>query len=149
MKKFIFSLEKLLRYKDSLLEKEKGKLAEINARLNAVDQRIEDARNQILALDLERQEKARQGTTVNELRMYAFHIENTHRLVEQLKRERVRISIEAERQRRVVMQFSQEVSGLEKLREKQLEEYNHEAMHEQELLVGEIVASKYIQQQAV
>lgn len=134
-----------MRYKDSLLEKEKGKLAEINARLNAIDMKIETSRAQLLALDMERQEKTRKGTTVNELRMYGFHIENTRVLIEQLKKERVRVEIEAERQRSVVLLLSQEVSGLEKLRDKQLEAYNYEAMHEQELLVAEIVASKYVQ----
>lgn len=146
MKKFSFSLEKLRGYKDSLLDREKGKLAQLNAHLHAIEDRIDNAYAQMRDYDEQRQEKARNGTNVNELRLYAFHIENTRLLIDQLKKERMRAERDAEKQRIVVLQLSQEVSGLDKLKEKQLEAYNYAAMQEQQVVVGEIVASKYAAQ---
>ena len=49
-----------------------------------------------------------------------------------------------ERQRRVVLGLSQEVSGLEKLEEKQREEHERLLAKENELIISEFIASKFI-----
>ena len=64
MKKFHFTLDKMLRYKDSILEEEKNRLMQIRAEKNAVDTRIEKAEADLVQLDQERCEKASQGISV-------------------------------------------------------------------------------------
>lgn len=144
MKRFEFSLGTMLSYKDALLDKEKNILLQIRARLVAVEQRMERCRSQILTMDNEMKEKAQQGTTVLELKIFEFHLTNSRNLLNQLEAERKKIAAEVERQRTVVLGLSQEVSGLDKLKEKQLEEYRYDVQKEEELRIGEIVSSKYV-----
>lgn len=149
MKKFQFSLEKMLNYKDSLLKEEKNKLLQIRARKNDLDMRIESARNQIESMGRERTEKATRGISVMEMRSYGYSIENTQKLVKALADDRARVERQIEKQLAVVLGITQEVSGLEKLKEKQLEAYRYQAGKEEELVISELVTSKYIAEQVV
>lgn len=147
MKKFHFSLEKVLQYKDSLLEEEKNKLMEIRVRKNTVDMKIESNERELVQTDRERTEKAAGGMTVVEMQSYSYRIETGRRLIKELMLQQKKLEIEVERQLAVVIACTQEVSGLEKLREKQLEEYNKEADKEQQLIISEMISSKYIERQ--
>lgn len=148
MKKFNFTLEKMLRYKNSLLEEEKNKLSQIRAERNVVDGKIERTNADIQRMDVERAEKASVGMTALEMRSYAYNIDNSCRHLKALALEGARLDQMIERQLQAVLLRTQEVSGLEKLREKQLEEYNDAARKEQELFVLELVSSKYVREQA-
>lgn len=147
MKKFHFTLDKMLRYKDSMLEEEKNKLMQIRAEKNSVDTQIEQAQENMNRLDLERTEKAVKGISVIELRGYAYNIDNTRRHLKALAQEQEKLARLVEKQLAVVVERTQEVSGLEKLRDKQLEEYNESVMKEEQLTVMELVSSKYIREQ--
>lgn len=148
MKKFHFTLDKMLRYKDSILEEEKNRLMQIRAEKNAVDTRIEKAEADLVQLDQERCEKASQGISVFELRTYAYHIENTNRHIKALIEEQEKLEKQIAKQLAVVIERTQEVSGLEKLRDKQREEYNQSVMKEEQENIMEMVTSKYIREEA-
>lgn len=147
MKKFHFTLDRMLRYKDSLLEEEKNKLMQIRAQKNAVDEKIEQAEENMRRLDTERTEKAAAGMSVIEMRGYAYNIDNTRRHLKALAEEQEKLARAVEKQLAVVVEKTQEVSGLEKLRDKQLEEYNQSVMKEEQLNIMELVSSKYIRDQ--
>lgn len=147
MKKFHFTLDKMLRYKDSILQEEKNKLMQIRAEKNSVDTQIEQAQENMGRLDQERTEKAVKGISVIEMRSYAYNIDNTRRHLKALAQEQEKLARLVEKQLAVVVERTQEVSGLEKLRDKQLEEYNESVMKEEELTVMELVSSKYIREQ--
>lgn len=147
MKKFHFTLDKMLRYKDSILEEEKNKLMQIRAEKNAVDEKIERSTAEMERLDRERAEKAAKGISVIELRSFAYNIDNTCRLIKALNVEQEKLARLVEKQLAVVVERTQEVSGLEKLRDKQLEEYNQSVMKEEQLTIMELVSSKYIREQ--
>lgn len=147
MKKFHFTLDKMLRYKDSMLQEEKNKLMQIRAEKNSVDTQIEQAQENMGRLDQERTEKAVKGISVIEMRSYAYNIDNTRRHLKALAQEQEKLARLVEKQLAVVVERTQEVSGLEKLRDKQLEEYNESVMKEEELTVMELVSSKYIREQ--
>lgn len=147
MKKFHFTLDKMLRYKDSMLQEEKNKLMQIRAEKNSVDMQIEQAQENMGRLDQERTEKAVKGISVIEMRSYAYNIDNTRRHLKALAQEQEKLARLVEKQLAVVVERTQEVSGLEKLRDKQLEEYNESVMKEEELTVMELVSSKYIREQ--
>lgn len=146
MKKFVFSLERMLHYKDSLLEEEKNRLAEIRARKNTVDQKIEDNEAQIAALNDERMEKAARGISILEMRGYNFSIDTTVKIIKELEVQQKILEKQVQEQLDRVLLQQREVSGLEKLKEKQLEEYRQEEQKEQALMVGELVSAKHIKQ---
>ncbi|MEG0542323.1 MAG: flagellar export protein FliJ, partial [Angelakisella sp.] len=57
------------------------------------------------------------------------------------------IELAIDRQRDVVTEVSQQVKGLELLRENQLEEYNYAARKEEEDRIAELISSKIARQQ--
>jgi len=64
--------------------------------------------------------------------------------LEEIETELTRTQARAEKQRRVVTEASQEVKKLEKLKEKQMEEYRHEEAKEQQDLIIEHVAGTFV-----
>lgn len=143
MKKFQFSLSSMLNYKDALLNKEKNMLLQLRARQIAIEEKIERSEKQLLVLETEMKTKAMRGMTMRELKTFEFHLQNARGLLKQLGIELARARDDVEEQRRLVVGLSQEVSGLEKLGEKQREEYNYGLQKEEELRIGELVSLKY------
>lgn len=139
MKKFHFTLDTLLNYKDQVLEREKNSLASLNA------QKIE-AMNLKEALELEMKEaqddfnyRAQKGISAMEMFIFKEH-HNTLRLrIEDAKRSIESLETAVERQLGVVTEASKEVKSLEKLEEKQLEDYNFKVAKADEQFIEEYV----------
>ena len=81
--------------------------------------------------------------------LYKFYSENTrlqlNNLYEELKRAEARV----EAQIKVVVAASQEVSGLDKLEEKQLEEYRYLEAKEMQEEILEMVAKKSTEEDSI
>jgi len=139
LKKFHFTLDTLLNYKDQVLEREKNSLASLNA------QKIE-AMNLKEALEHEMKEaqddfnyRAQKGISAMEMFIFKEH-HNTLRLrIEDAKRSIESLETAVERQLGVVTEASKEVKSLEKLEEKQLEDYNFKAAKADEQFIEEYV----------
>ena len=71
-------------------------------------------------------------------------MENTAKQLEELNIELKKAEEEVQKQREIVISASQEVSGLDKLEEKQLEEYRHEVNKENETEINEQITSKLV-----
>lgn len=148
MKKFQFSLGRMLNYKTTLLDREKDLLHALHGERIAQEQSIASAEEQMLAMDREMRESAVYSTTAVQMRQHSFTMENTRRLLEQLRQELIEIIGRVERQTAVVLELSQEVSGLEKLRDKQRGEYDYEANREESERILEMVSGQYIAAQS-
>ncbi len=144
MKKFEFSLQKLLTYKDQMLEKEKLALAKLNFERNAIEER----RLQLIAaartLQDELAEITRAGTTIFKINSFRFRIEGTHRQIKELEKELEAVGKRIEKQRGIVIAVQTEVKGLERLKEKQLEAYDDKVRKADAVVVDEHVTAKYI-----
>ncbi|MBR2876097.1 MAG: flagellar FliJ family protein [Clostridia bacterium] len=141
MKSFQFSLAKMRSYKEQVLEKEKTALRHLQAEKAKIETDIENLENH----RKEREEEfknSKNGLMSNDLMLYKFHSENTrlqlNNLYEELKRAELRIDAQI----KVVVSASQEVSGLDKLEEKQLEEYKYLEAKELQEEILEMVANK-------
>lgn len=143
MKKFSFPLEKVLRYKTSLLQEEKGKLSLLRAELSQIENHIAQCTQQQLDSDCNLKALATKGANILELRCISFQIDNTRSLLEDLEKSRLKQASLVERQLAVVLEVNQSVSGIERLKEKQVESYHEAQLKEDELIIGELVSSKY------
>ena len=76
------------------------------------------------------------------MKSYRFQIENMRLQLEELGKEQKRMERMVERQTQVVLEAQQEVSGLDKLEEKQREEYQHELMRADEQTIAEYISTK-------
>ena len=144
MKKFSFPLESVLRYKSALLDEEKGKLNILRAELKRIDAAIEENSRQLLASDQELKALAQKGCGIGVLRCISFQIDNTRRLLEDLKINRAKQAQSVEKQLAVVVEAKQSVSGMERLKDKHLENYREVQLKEDALIIGELVSTKYV-----
>ena len=143
MKRFVFTLERMLVYQQQNLEKEKGILARITAERDKLEDR-RDKELRIRHIQEDIGQRQIQGTTVFILKGCYSVLEGVRIRLEEIETELTRTQARAEKQRRVVTEASQEVKKLEKLKEKQMEEYRHEEAKEQQDLIIEHVAGTFV-----
>ena len=120
MKKFAFSLERMLNFQSQNLEKEMGILARREA----------------------------EGTTIFMLKACFSILESARNQLEEMEEELRLLQAGLERQRQIVTEASREVKKLEKLKEKQLEEYHRGEAKEQQETIAEHVAGNFVRRGA-
>ena len=130
MKPFTFSLKKIRDYKDQLLEKQQALLASLRHELYLIEQQL----GALYEYRAEKEEsllrRQREGITVSEACALQTLIEAAKQQAERLEAERQKAERAVQRQLAVVVQISQEISGLDKLEEKKREEHRYEAAKE-------------------
>ena len=144
MTKFNFPLEKVLRFRTSLLDEEKNKLAELRRDVIETENKIDDCRRQMAESDLELKESAAKGTTIQRIQILNFQIESARNMIEELEKQLKKQQLLVERQLGVVLEATKDVNGLERLKEKQREEYNEAVRKEDDLTISELVSSQYV-----
>ena len=144
MKKFNFPLEKVLRFRTSLLDEEKNKLAELRRDVIETENKIDDCRRQMAESDLELKESTAKGTTIQRIQILNFQIETARNMIEELEKQLKKQQLLVERQLGVVLEATKDVNGLERLKEKQREEYNEAVRKEDDLTISELVSSQYV-----
>ena len=144
MKKFKFTLGRMLDYKDQLLDEEKNKLALLRKKKQEIDDHIESLLRELDKISVTMRQEQERGITAFQLLSYESQRTNIRRQIEQLKKEQALAKLEVKRQVQVVVQATQEVSKLDKLQDKQLEVYRKMVMKAEELEIEEFVSSRRI-----
>lgn len=144
MKPFHFSLERLRSYRQQLLDREKNLLSQLRRKLMELEAHMDALRAQLLAESRDFQSRQRRGVTGAQVMGHRFSQENGKRKLEELELARQEASEEVERQLAVVVAATQDVSSLDKLEERQREDYLVLAAKEQEKLISEFVSVKVI-----
>ena len=142
MKKFEFSLSKMRDYKKQLLEREKNTLMSLMGEKNIMENRIDELGVQIMDINSSLNSCISEGTTIQQLKMLQFTKDSVNADMQQVKKQLMFLENYIERQRKIVISLSQEVAGLDKLEEQQLEEYNKLAEKENETIIEEFVSFK-------
>lgn len=140
MKKFEFSLGHILDYRERLLDEEKGALQRIKAERDAIEESIRRLEREFAEASLKMVKAQMEGTTIVEIRKIGAQLDNIRMQQEQLKKELKEAELKVEHQMKVVIAANQEVSKLDKLQERQLEEYRHDVNKAEEDRVDEFVA---------
>ena len=122
MKRFVFTLERMLVYQQQNLEKEKGVLGRLTAVRDELEERKRDSESIIRHIQEDIGRRQAQGTTV-------FILKGCHSVLEGA---------------RIQMEETADEKKLEKLKEKQLEEYRHDEAKEQQDLITEHVAGEFV-----
>lgn len=149
MKKFQFTLSRTLDYREQILTEEKNTLAVLQGKLNRIEQRISFLEREFLRISQEMTQKQNQGIPVFLLVAYDGQRTNIRRQLEQLNLDLAEAEKEVGEQIDVVVEASQEVSKLDKLKEKQLEEYKKAVAAAAELEIEEFISSRMISQEEI
>lgn len=146
MKKFKFSLERMLNYQEQLLQREKNIMAQMMEEKNSLERKKESLEGQMEEIHRQMNQDFHKGTTIFKIRSYTTLDNNARRQREDIMKHLKMVEQEIEKQRTAVVSASQEVSKLEKLKEKQLEEYRYAEAKELEEQVCEHISGKLIRQ---
>lgn len=144
MKKFVFSLERMLTYQVQNLDKEKSILGRLTAEKDWLETRKSEMQTSNAAIRREMEQQERNGTTVFVLKGYYSMLESGRRQLEMLEGQLAVITAKMEQQQKAVLAASQEVKKLEKLKETQLEEYRRNEAKEQQEIIAEHVAETFV-----
>ncbi|MCI9548692.1 MAG: flagellar export protein FliJ [Oscillospiraceae bacterium] len=141
MKKFKFSLDSVLSYKQQVLESLQGEHAAILAQVREQEAVLEQAWQDYRDCDGEYRQKKEQGITITDAMVY----QNGLRVLERdIQRETDRLEElrrKEEKKRQEVVDAKIDTSSIEKLREKKLDLYNKEVAKGEEVLIDEFVSS--------
>ena len=142
MKGFKFSLTAVMGYKEQVLEGKKREHAfavQVVAEKEKTIKRLESECDDVIE---DFNERKLEGMTIIDAQSYEIHIyilqkniEKEYKLLAELQR------IESEKREEVVV-AKQEVSALEKLRDKRLNEYNRAVLKEEELFIEELITNQ-------
>lgn len=142
MKKFSFSLEKVLDYKQQILDAVQNEHAEAIANVRRQEDILESAWQEYREYNDEFRKSKETGMMVTEailfqsgLRAMEMQIQKESEKLDELKK------IEEEK-RNVVVEAKKETSSLEKLKEKKLEAYQKDVAKKEEEFIDEFVSSQ-------
>ena len=144
MKKFMFTLDKVLDYNKMVYDRERNELSKLRAELRELEE-------QLNLLELTLEEKSRTfkesmtiGVSVDELRQFQYLKSNMEEQIKEVKRLITLKKIEVESQLRRVITADQDVKKMEKLKENQLEEYMKADQKETQEFILESVSRKLV-----
>ena len=141
MKKFKFSLDSVLSYKQQVLDSLKGEHAAILAQVREQEDVLEAVWQDYRDCNEEYRQRKSEGLSVadamfyqNGLRVLEAEIERETAKLEELRRRE-------EKKRQQVVDAKIDTSSIEKLKEKKLDLYNKEVAKSEEVLIDEFVSS--------
>lgn len=141
MKKFNFTLQSPKKYNDQMLDSEKSVLGRLRAELAEMQAEL-DAKTAEYELSIDKlNELVRGGTTAMRLSLHKKYVSSLQQDIYRIKGRMAQKRDEVEQQLQRVIDATKEVSKLEKLEEKQLEEYRYAAQKEQEQIIEEFVSN--------
>ena len=144
MKKFKFSLESVLSYKQQVLDSLQGEHAAIVAQVRAQEKRVEDCWNTYRQCDEEYRLKVRTGLAVTEARIYQSRLRAMEREIQQETSLLEELRKKEEEKRAEVVEAKKESTSIEKLKEKKLAAYQKEEAKGEEQFIEEFVSTTRI-----
>lgn len=144
MKKFQFSLQKLMDFRQQELDRQKNILSAFQAE----KRQIEESRELLVVKVTKQSEQLdrvyRLGSTASDIAIRKRYIVTLQQEIHLREQQAIEKQREIEEQLSVVVEATKEVKTLEKLEEKQLEEYKNAANKENELFIEEFVSSRSV-----
>ncbi len=140
MKKFNFNLETVLEYNNQVLDNARNEYAAALEIVRKQKKKLDNLKNRHIQLNAQIREKEIEGITVAEAMSYEIGL----RVLEKRIKDETKILYELEKQaevkRQLLVEAKKETMTMEKLKEKNLEEYKKLEIKEQEHFIDEIVS---------
>ena len=144
MKKFRFSLETVMEYKQQVLESLQAEHGAILAKVRQQEEYIEVLEADYRSLSGEFNQRKLEGLSMLDAIKYEQYLRSSERQIEEAYVRLDQLRKQAEKKRAEVVEAKKETSSIEKLREKKLESYNKAVQKSEENLIDEFVTTKRI-----
>lgn len=139
MKKFAFSLEKVLSFKQQTLDVKRNELAALKMKLQTIEEQIKELNDKFDTENSRMAEQMKIGITANTVLIYKTYLSGITDKMKNLQTAHNQLSAVIEQKETDLIAIKSEISGLEKLKEKQWAEYCKEVQKLQEIAVEEFV----------
>ena len=144
MKKFQFTLQKLMDFRQQELDRQKNTLSALQADLQRIYAEKEQLIKQVEEFSAELETVCRQGAQAFEISVRKRYIVTLQQEIHAKDASAARKQEEINKQLGVVVEATKDVRPLEKLEEKQLEDYKAAANKENEQFIEEFVSGQSI-----
>ena len=141
MKKFKFSLDSVLSYKQQVLESLQGEHAVILAQVREQEGVLERTWQDYRDCDAEYRQRKAEGITITDAMVYQNGLRVLERDIQRESDRLEELKKQEEAKRQEVVDAKIDTSSIEKLKEKKLDLYNNEAAKNEEVLIDEFVSS--------
>ena len=141
MKKFKFSLDSVLSYKQQVLESLQGEHAVILAQVRDQEGVLERTWQDYRDCDAEYRQRKAEGITITDAMVYQNGLRVLERDIQRESDRLEELKKQEEAKRQEVVDAKIDTSSIEKLKEKKLDLYNKEAAKNEEVLIDEFVSS--------
>ena len=141
MKKFQFSLDSVLSYKQQVLDALKGEHAEILAQVRAQEDVLEAAWQEYRDCNAEYSKLKAEGMTITDALVYQNGLRVLERNIQRETDKLEALRKKEEKKRQEVVDAKIDTSSIEKLKEHKLEDYNKAVQKDEEKLIDEFVSS--------
>ena len=125
--------------KKRILEEQQGVLQQLKAQQAQLENRINTLDHELGRVSAHMLEDQKKGTTVMKILGYSMQIDSLRLQIQELSEQLEEMGRKVEAQTEVVVAANQEVSKLDKLEDKQYEDYLRQEQKEEELRIEEIV----------
>ncbi|MGN0640377.1 MAG: flagellar export protein FliJ [Oscillospiraceae bacterium] len=140
MKKFQFTLQKLMDFREQELDRQKNSLAALQGDLKRINDRREELTAKVVKYSNDLVTSSAAGLPAAEISMRKRYIVTLQQEIHECEQRAILKQQEIDKQLSVVVDATKDVRTLEKLEEKQLEEYKAAEGKENELFIEEFVS---------
>lgn len=140
MKKFKFSLEKILDLKNQFLKNLKNDLMKFKLELKNKEDEISELDEKILQTDNKYVEKCKMSISAVEIMTYKDYLDSLYMKKKELFMQKHMIINKIENKKKEIISMNMEISTLEKLKEKKLDDYNYKVQKAEEQLIEEFIS---------
>ena len=141
MKKFQFTLQKLMDYREQELDRQKNTLNALRGELNKIEAAAAELRRKVFSESTELERICTEGAQAYEISVRKRYIVTLQQEIHMREAQAVQKRQEIDAQLGVVVEATKDVKTLEKLEEKQLEEYRALENKENEQFIEEFVSN--------
>ncbi len=141
MKKFKFSLEKILQLKEQILKNLKNDLSFLQMALKEKEAEIQDLWSKYYKTDNEYKEKSSKSIMPYEIAQYKDYMTYITNMIKKKEEEKSVILKKIEAKKQEIINMNIEISTLEKLKDKKLAKYNYKVQKMEEILIEEFVSN--------
>lgn len=142
MKKFKFSLETVLSYKQQVLESLQAEHAAIIAEVHNQESLLENLKNAYYAYSEEYRIRSAEGIAITDALAYQANLRAREREIKAETERLAELRKQEEAKRLEVVEAKKDTSSIEKLREKKLDTYNIAIAKGEEQFIEEFVSSR-------
>ena len=133
-----FKLQSVLNYRQTLEDQARQRLSDSQQHKQRLETDLHQHQSQLKQFDAELKDRQLEGLTIDEIQLFESQIEHRRRLMVRVQQQLEKLERRILQEREELLQAAREKQVMEKLKEKQEEEYRQELARKEREVLDEI-----------